>query len=142
MPKRRPTSLPPDMLRVLRQNGHDSDCALTALGTLWGWDRDEALLVCGAVQPAVLHAGMDDDEISAVLDAGRFKYQILKPGKYDLYEATGALSVAFRRGKDQHMVILWEGGRIIDGNGEHWLDCADYMRYHKCKPGNLIVRLD
>lgn len=112
------------------------------MGSVWGWDRDEALLICGAVQPAVLQTGIDEDEIAAVLDSAKCKYQILKPGKYDLYEATGALFVDFRRGKDQHMVILWEGGRIIDGNGEHWLDVADYCRFHKCKPGNLIVRLD
>jgi hypothetical protein len=84
---------------------------------------------------------MDDAEVDAALRRARAKFKRLQPGEYDLSDATGVLSVRFRKGANWHVVMLW-AGRVIDGNGEHWLDPDDYFAHSGGKPAELLVRLD
>ncbi len=131
--------MPPDMVRFVPQNGRDSDCGVATIGTLFGLDRDEALLLCGAVAPAVLIEGMSRDEIDAALSTMAVKYRWQEPGEYDLDEATGVLAVGNR--KIEHYTLLW-AGRIVDGNGEHWLDPRDYLTHYRYTARELLVRTD
>ncbi len=140
MKRRAPISLPPDFIRFVPQNGQDSDCIVACLGTVFGWTRDEALLICGTVAPQVLSVGMDDHEVDQALGQTGAKYRRLPAGAYDLNDATGMLTVNFKRGP-WHTVVLW-GGRIIEGNGEHWMDPEDYLTHVKGTAGDLLVRED
>ena len=138
--KRAPISLPPDFIRFVPQNGQDSDCYVSTLGTIFGWTRDEALVICGTVAPQVLATGMDDEEVDRALMQAGARYRRLRPGEYDLHDATGVLTVTKKRGP-YHVVVLW-AGRIIEGNGEHWLDPNDYFEHYGGTPGELLVRED
>lgn len=127
------------MIRFVPQNGQDKDCVVATLGTLFGLTRDEALLACGRACPSVLEEGMSDVEIDAALLYIGAKFKRLPAGSFDLHDATGVLAVGKK--EMQHAVLLWEG-RIVEGNGEHWLDPDDYLQHYKYKPLHLIVRLD
>ena len=81
--------LQPDVIRVIHQNGTDADCVVAVLGTLCGWTRDESLVRCAAVQPAVLEAGMTDAEIGRVFKANGLQVRRLSPGRSELDEDTG-----------------------------------------------------
>lgn len=134
---RKPISLPPDFVRLRPQNGEDADCAVAVIGTVFGLTRDEALLRCGSVAPRVLEEGMSDEEIDRALKPLGIPYVRLRPGEYDLNEDTGILEVKGRSG--QHFTFLW-AGRIVDGNGEHWLYPEDYLARYRYRAGSLLMR--
>lgn len=135
--KRQPTSLPPDFLLWVPQNGRDADCVVASMGSIFGLTRDESLLVCGAVKPSVLAEGMTDDEITAAVKLAGRKGRITR--SFDLTEDTGVLFV--RKGRKYHACVLW-AGRIIEGNGQHWLDPHDYLAATGQKVDALLVRVD
>jgi hypothetical protein len=138
--RRPPSSLPPDLIRVVPQNGMDADCAVASVGTVFGLTRDEALLLCGAVAPGVLAEGMSNEEVTAALRMLGEQFRWLRPGEYDITEATGVLAVGSRR-RLEHFVVLW-AGRVIDGNGEHWLDPQDYLKHYRYTARELLVKGD
>ncbi len=127
------------MVRFQPQNGVDSDCAVATLGTLFGLTRDEALIVCGAAAPNVLVDGMSDEEVNEALRLMGVSFKRLLPGEFDLHEATGVIAVGNRQ--LEHFAFLW-AGRVIEGNGEHWLDPDDYLAHYHYKALHLIVRVD
>lgn len=135
----RPVSLPPAMLRLVRQTAMHEDCGVATLATLCGLTYDEALVACSAVAPRVLEQGMSWRELRLAARRVSVAVRVLRRGQYDPEEATGILNV-FRRGED-HFAFLW-AGRVADGNGELWLDVEDYVAHYGYRRGSLLVRAD
>jgi hypothetical protein len=135
--RRPPDALPPDMVVFVPQNGDDHDCAVSVVAMLFGLKRDEALLLCGLAAPRVLERGMFDADIDRAIRAIGVKGRWLRPADVDFHDATGLLIMEHQKGG--HAALLW-AGRIIDGNGELWLDPDDYLAHYKYKPSALLVR--
>ncbi len=133
--RRKPVSLPPDMIRFVPQNGLDGDCGVATIATLLGLTRDEAIARCAAEHPDVLEDGITYQHLVRV--AARMGERVKWAQSYDIDEDTGILWVENR--KDAHVVFLW-AGRIIDGNGEHWLDPSDFLTHYGWTPGPLLVK--
>lgn len=132
------SGLPPHFLRIARQNTENSDCAVAAISTLCGVNYEEALAACVQVVPDVLTDGLTGSQIQRVMDLLHCAGEVTANTKtIDLEEHTGVLIVSKRR--DWHAVILW-AGRIIDGNGELWLDPHDFLRHHGYRLRGLVRR--
>lgn len=130
----KPTSLPPDLVRFVAQSGIDADCGITSLAMLLGLTRTEAMTACGAIQPAAAHSGMYPADLVRVATAlGR---TVKWRRRCDLEEGTGVLSVG--KSGEGHFVFLWEG-RIVDGNGELWLDAESYLKHYGYVAAGLLV---
>ena len=138
-PEGTPVTCPPHMVRVIKQNGMHADCSVASLATLFGTTYDEALIVAGSVQPAVLGCGMTWREMRLTAKRMGGKTRLLRSGQYDIEEATGILCV--KRDDSEHVVFLWEG-RIVDGNGELWLSPQDYLTHYKYRATGLLVRVE
>jgi hypothetical protein len=65
--------------------------------------------------------------------------KLVQRGRYDIEEATGLLNVQGRH--EDHAVLLW-AGRIVEGNGEMWLEPESYLRHYKYKAHSLLVRVN
>jgi hypothetical protein len=135
-----PVSVPPIMLRLVRQTAMHADCAVATLASLCGLTYDEALVVCARVAPTVLDEGMSWRELRAAAKAIGVPTRLLRRGQYDEDEATGILCVQTGEPTD-HFVLLWQG-RVIDGNATLYLSVDDYCKTHKYTPGTLLVRTD
>lgn len=131
--------LPPSYIKLVRQNGFNTDCCVATLAVLFSMNYEEALAACVVSQPGVLDIGMTWTEIRRVADALGGVVKLIRRGFYDLDEATGILNV--KNGQEDHVVFLW-AGRIIEGNGEMWLDAEEYLRHYNYKPYSLLVRTE
>jgi hypothetical protein len=128
------------LVRFVRQSGHHGDCSVSTLAMLAGVMYEDALLAAAKVNPQVLYTGMTWHQIRAT--ARRLGLKTRTIHKYD-DEATGILHVSrVALGIDgqlsEHVVFLWEG-RVIDGNGELWVDLMDYLRHYGWEPRALLV---
>jgi len=130
--------LQPAFFKFVRQNSVNADCAVASLAMMFGVTYEESLAACLLVCPEVLHSGMQFKRMkqAAMMLGGKVKS--IRRGEYDVEEATGVLYVETK--KDAHAVYLW-AGRIMEGNGEGWLDPEDYFTHNKWKPGSLLVRV-
>lgn len=124
----------PDVLRIVRQDGVSTDCAVASLAHFLGVSYAEALAAFPRPD-RVVRAGAYMTEIVTAALAFGVKTKLRK--RYDLDEDTGILHVS---GADEHLVYLW-AGRIIEGNGECYLSAHDYMRINKYKPQSLLQRV-
>jgi hypothetical protein len=131
--------LPPAYVKLTRQNGTNRDCAVASLSMFCCVNYEEALAACVLAQPAVLDCGMTWPEIRKAADILGADVKLVRSGRYDIDEATGLLNVRGRR--DDHAVFLWEG-RIVEGNGELWLEPSEYLRHYKYRAHSLLVRVN
>lgn len=138
-----PVSLPPLMLRLVRQNGQEPDCVVASLASLLGLTYNDALLHCAKANPDVLTLGMNWKDTQKAAKRAGVKTRVQRIRDVDINEATGLLCVVRRRHdrKEEHAVLLW-AGRICDGNGELWLDADDYFAAYGYKPTSLLVRVE
>ena len=125
----------PDLVRVVRQDGHLPDCAVAAVAMLCGVTYGEALAAFPKPQSVVkVGAYLTDIQTAAKVLGLRTKLR----KRFDIDEDTGILHVS---GKDEHIVLLWDG-RIIDGNGECWLSPTTYLGTYDYTPKALISPVD
>jgi hypothetical protein len=117
--------LPPAYIKLQRQNGQNPDCAVASMGMLFG------------VNYEVLEEGMTWAQMREAADLLGGSVKLLPRGRYDIEEATGLLNV--KNGVEDHAVLLW-AGRIVEGNGELWLEPDDYLAHYKYQPYSLLVR--
>lgn len=138
-----PVSLPPYMVRLVRQSGMESDCVVAALASLLGLTYNDALIHCATVNPDVLTHGMNWKDTRKAAKRAGVAMRVLKSGRFDLSEATGLLCVRRKKGRttEEHAVLLW-AGRICDGNGELWMTVDDYCTAYGYKATSLLVRED
>jgi hypothetical protein len=130
--------LPPAYIKFMRQNTVNSDCVVSALAMLSGVTYEVALAACVIVKPDVLEQGMGRwENVKRAASILAQTTRVVPRGRYDLDEDTGLLHVKSR--KEDHVVLLW-AGRIIEGNGELWLDPDDYLRHYNYQPYSLLVR--
>jgi hypothetical protein len=130
--------LPPSFFRLIRQNSFNADCTVAALAMMFSVSYEESLAACLLVAPEVLDKGMVWNRVKQAAEALGGELKLLPPGKYDVEDATGLLIVENR--KEAHAVYLW-AGRIMEGNGEGWLEPEDYFKHYKWKPRALYVRV-
>ncbi len=134
----------PSLVRFVRQSGHHGDCAISALAMLAGVLYEDALIAASKVNPNVLQVGMTWPQIRASARRLGIKTRTRHPA--DLSEQTGILHVErVALGLDptdpHHVVFLWEG-RIVDGNGELWLEGVDYLRHYGYEAKGLLVAVE
>lgn len=138
-----PVSLPPLMMRLVRQSGIESDCVVASLATLLGLTYTQCLVHCAKVNPHVLTHGMNWPDTRKAARLAGIATKIVKSGRFDVSEATGLLAVTRTKHekKEEHVVLLW-AGRVCDGNGELWLDASDYCAAYGYKATSLLVRVE
>jgi hypothetical protein len=129
--------LPPAYIKFMRQNGSNPDCAVSSLAMLFGVNYEESLAACVQANPDVLEDGMTWQEMRQAAALLEGEVELVPRGRYDIEEDTGLLNV--KNGVEDHAVLLW-AGRIIEGNGEMWLEAADYLRHYHYQPYSLLVR--
>lgn len=137
-----PVSLPPSMVRLVRQSGIETDCVVASLASLIGLTYTQALVHCAAVNPDVLTYGMTWKDARRAARRAGVRTRVVR--RYDVAEATGLLCVRRKRPNgttEEHVALLW-AGRICDGNGELWLDADDYFAQYGYTPTSLLVRVD
>ena len=122
----------PDMVRIVRQDGISPDCAVATLAMLCGVGYGEALAAFPKPH-RVLKAGVYLTELQSA--AKRLGINTARRKRFDIEEDTGIMHVS---GKDEHLVFLW-AGRIIEGNGECWLEPLCYLDANGYTPQSLIV---
>ena len=125
----------PHLVRVVKQEGSLPDCAVVAVAMLCGVTYGEALAAFPKPR-SVMTTGAYFTEAQTAAKALGVRTKIKR--RFDVDEDTGILHVS---GKDEHVVLLWEG-RIIDGNGECWLSPDTYFGTYSYTPKTLIVPLD
>jgi hypothetical protein len=137
--------LGPAVLCHVRQNGHDNDCMVASLATVFDKSYEEVLLAAGRLYPDVLQKGMTWEQAKRTVKRLGLKTKLLRAGRFDPDETTGVLYVARRRTKTapayHHVVVLWEG-RVLEGNGELWRDLDSYCKANNLKPMSVLVRAD
>lgn len=125
----------PELVRVVKQDGTLTDCAVAAVAMLCGVTYGEALAAFPKPD-RVVRIGAYLTEIQTATKALGIRTKLRK--RFDIDEDTGILYVS---GKDEHIVLLWDG-RIIDGNGECWLSPTTYLGTYNYTPKTLIVPVD
>lgn len=126
----------PDMVRLVRQSGFHSDCAVASLAMLAGVLYEDAVVAFDDPVDVLLKGVMGWKRIQdAALTLG-VKTTVRR--RFDLTEDTGLLHVERKRPLSAHVCLLWEG-RIVDGNGELWLSSADYLKHYRYTPKGLLV---
>ncbi len=138
-----PVSLPPHMVRLVRQSGIETDCVVASLASLLGLTYTQALIHCAKVNPHVLTHGMNWTDTAKAAKSAGVPMRVLKSGRFDADEATGLLCVMRTRSgrKEEHAVLLW-AGRVCDGNGELWMDLESYCLAYGYKATSLLVRVE
>ncbi len=127
----------PDFIRFVKQTGYHGDCSISALGMLTGTLYEDVLIAAASVNPTVLQTGMTWPQMRKVASLLGVVTRLAR--KYDITEDTGVLNVV--RGKDDHVVFLWEG-RIIDGNGEMWIAPDGYLKQYGYTAGALLIAVE
>jgi len=122
----------PLLVRVVKQDGTLPDCAVAAVAMLCGVTYGEALAAFPKPK-SVMKIGAYLTEVRTAAKALGVTLRVSR--RFDVDEDTGVLHVS---GRDEHVVLLWEG-RIIDGNGECWLSASTYLGVYKYKPKTLLV---
>ena len=131
----------PALVRFVRQSGFHGDCAIATLAMLAGVLYEDALIAAAKVNPSVLAQGMTWSQIRAA--AKRLGLKTRTVHQFD-DEATGILHVepvalgANRGDLTEHVVFLWEG-RVVEGNGELWLDVPTYLRHYGYETKALLT---
>lgn len=124
----------PEVVRIVRQDGTLPDCAVASLAHFAGVTYGEALAAFPRPD-RVVKTGAYLTELAAAARKLGIKTKSRK--RFDIAEDTGILHVS---GPDEHLVYLW-AGRIIEGNGECYLDPHDYLRVNKYSPQSLLMRV-
>jgi hypothetical protein len=117
----------PELVRLVRQDG--------SLAMFCGVGYGEALAAFPKPH-RVLKAGAYLTEIQSAAKVLGVKTKIRK--RFDVEEDTGILHMS---GKDEHLVFLW-AGRIIEGNGECWLQSLSYLATYEYIPKSLVVAVE
>lgn len=122
----------PLLVRVVKQDGNLPDCAVAAVAMLCGVTYGQALAAFPKPS-SVMRIGAYLTEVQTAAKALGVRLKVRK--RFDVDEDTGVLHVS---GKDEHIVLLWDG-RIIDGNGECWLSASTYLGVYSYTPKTLLV---
>jgi hypothetical protein len=133
------TAAVPSMVRFVRQSGHHGDCSVVTLAMLAGVLYEDALAAIVAQEPTVLQTGLYWPQMRQAAKRLGLKTRLLRT--YDIEEATGILKLTEEGSKEEHYAFLW-AGRVIDGNGDLWLDPADFLRHYNFKPRQLLRTVD
>jgi hypothetical protein len=128
----------PTLVRFVRQRDPHGDCGVATLATLAGVTYEEALAAVVRYQPAVLQSGLNWPDMQKAARRLGLKTRIAR--RYTLAEDTGILRLIDKK-KDEHFVFLW-AGRIIEGDGEGWMDPAAYLKQYGYKPAALMITED
>jgi hypothetical protein len=122
----------PEMIRIVKQDGVLPDCGIATVAMLCGVTYGEALAAFPKPR-SVVKIGAYLTEIQSA--SKRLGVPLRLTKSFDLDDSMGILHVS---GKDEHLVLLWDG-RIIDGNGECWLNPRTYLGVYKYKPKTLLA---
>jgi hypothetical protein len=131
----------PTIIRFVRQSGHHGDCTISTLAMLAGVMYEDALLAAAKVNPDVLKSGMTWHQIRAAARRLGVKTKTVHAYNDDLTGILHVEPVALgANGGDltEHVAFFWEG-RIIDGNGEMWLESSDYLRHYGYEAKALLI---
>lgn len=133
------------MIRHIPQTGTHGDCCIATLATLIGLTYEEVLIEAAKVRKNVLKTGLHWTDLQKVGRRLKLPLQILKPSLEDLEDMTGMLGLKrmnpdhnARQLTEEHTVYLWQG-RIIEGNGDHWLEVEDYLATYNFEITGLLV---
>ena len=118
----------------VKQSGQHGDCGPATLASLCGVSYEDALVACAAVAPTVLTEGMSWREMRLGVPT-----KLLRRGQYG-EDSTGIIGLTTRH-RLEHVAILWES-RVLEGNGEHWLNLDSYCAAYGYRPGSLLIRTD
>ncbi len=129
------TRTAPEMVRFVRQDGELPDCAVASLAMLCGVGYSEALAAFPKPH-RVIKAGAYLTEIQSA--AKKLGVKTKQRKRFDLEEDTGILYVS---GEDEHLVFLW-AGRVIEGNGECWLNSLLYLTTYEYDAKTLVMVLE
>jgi hypothetical protein len=129
----------PTLVRFVRQSGHHGDCCVSTLAMLAGVMYEDALLASAHVNPKVLTCGMTWPQIKRAASRLGLKTRTIQNFDDDatgiLHVSRVALGVA---DAVDHVVFLW-AGRVVDGNGELWMEISDYLRHYGWEAKALLV---
>lgn len=130
----------PARVQFIRQTGDHGDCGVSTLAMLAGLPYADSLAACVSIQPAALHTGLTWAQMRAAAKILGLKVRVTS--RYNIDSDTGILNVAklCRNGRKtgEHLVFLWEG-RIVEGNGELWLEPAAYLKHCDYTAYKLMV---
>jgi hypothetical protein len=128
---------PPPLLYMTTQR-HSGDCGVAALAMCLGVSYEDALLALGGEVPTVLRRGVWMVELQRAAD--RLGMPMTLKRRCDLEMDDGVLQVMYRRGKDQHVVLLREG-LVFDTDTSVWRP-EDYAQATRARFGALLTRKD
>lgn len=126
----------PYLVRIVKQDGVSPDCAVASLAMLCGVTYGEALAAFPKPQ-RVMKLGAYTTELVAAAKRLGVKTKLRRT--FDLDDDTGILHVSRRI--DEHVVFLW-AGRIIEGNGECWLNSESYLKTNRYKAKSLLALIE
>ena len=124
-------------VQFVQQRDPHEDCGIATLAMFTGVTYEDALAAAVQFQPAALHEGLTWSQMKRAAKLLGTNTRIIR--KYDITTATGILWVEDKSGC--HVVYLW-AGRIVDGDGECWLEPAAYLKKYKYKPKSLMVAVE
>jgi hypothetical protein len=130
-------ALPPDVVRWVSRSGEDPDCAIVAISLACGATYDAVLAEAIQVTPDAVSRGMNWRQIRATVKRLGFTSTLKR--KYDLEDDTGILDC--KRGREEHVVYLWEG-RIIEPRLDRralWKDPDAFLAHEGWTPGMLLT---
>jgi hypothetical protein len=112
---------------------------VSTLAMLAGVMYEDALLASAHVNPKVLTVGMTWPQIKRAATRLGLKTRTIQNFDDDatgiLHVSRVALGVA---DAVDHVVFLW-AGRVVDGNGELWMEISDYLRHYGWEAKALLV---
>lgn len=139
------SQIPPHMIRHVRQSGVHGDCGIACLATLLGLTYEEVLIQTAKVRPNVLKQGLHWTDFVKVGKKIGVSLAVVHLSLEDLEDATGVLGLKrmnpdhnAKAMTEEHVVYLW-AGRVIDGDGAHWLDLDDYLKHYNYEMTGLLT---
>lgn len=123
----------PPVIRLIPQR-HEADCGVAVLATYLCVSYEEALIVVGRKEPAVLSVGLWMSEI--VRAAKQLGVTLKRKPAADLDEDEGILVVTSPRWRHDHLVVL-KNGLIFDTDAMVW-EAETYLAANQAKPGMLL----
>lgn len=127
--------LPPDVIRWVSRSGEDHDCAIAAIMLATGATYDMVLAEAVRQTPDAVKRGMTWRHIRGVLRALGFSTRLRR--KYDLDEDFGILDC--RRGRQEHVVYLWDGHIFEPADRSIWRDAEAYLQHEGWTPKQLLT---
>jgi hypothetical protein len=126
------------VIRVVAQR-ETNDCGVAALAMLTGETYEEALRAVTQVDEEAGREGLTIAQLKKA--ASLMGHSVKRRRKWDLDSDQGILDVEFGDGSDGHILMLVEGGWLIDTDSQLWR--ADvYLATKGAKPTGLLELVD